>query len=242
VRITILIMLAATLLLGACSSDDKERIEAQNTAAAGEGGSVTPRSGEGYISVFDLREGDCLTDDVGGEGELEETGSVRVVACDSPEASGQVSALYLMSEAADEPYPGTEVVETRAEQECAVPGGLFTYLIPLPDSWDAGDRTITCITALGFDYAIGDCVADADAAHRITDCAGDAVFGEIAGLIDLAPEYAAGAPYPGEAQFDEVFSTRCAPSGADYYLFPTEDTWIYEDRLVVCITTRPIDT
>jgi hypothetical protein len=239
VRITILIMLAATLLLGACSSDDKERIEAQNTAAAGEGGSVTPRSGDGDISVFDLREGHCLTDDVVNEGELEETGSVRVVACDSPEATGQVSSLILMPEAADAPYPGTAVVEARAEQECAVPGGLFTYFIPIPETWENGDRTITCVISLGFDYAMGDCVADADAAHRITDCAGDAVFGEVADLIDLTSEYPPGAAYPGDPEFDEIFSTRCAPSGADYYVLPSEETWQFDDRLLVCVTTIP---
>ncbi|HXK33866.1 MAG TPA: hypothetical protein VNM91_07650 [Dehalococcoidia bacterium] len=156
-------MLAAGALFGACGSDDDdERIADQNdaaatsAAAATEGAGATPDAGEtpadataepddgdpDETSVFDLREGDCITSTFGDETMLEE--ETGVVACDDPRAASEVLALVNVPDA-DE-YPGEAYFDDQTATLC--PEETDSFYFPTEESWGAGDRTIICLTSL----------------------------------------------------------------------------------------------
>jgi hypothetical protein len=225
------------LLFTGCTSD-AERIADQNAAA----GTSEPgaRTDFGRISVFDLRAGDCLGDneifDEESETEFAEQGSVSVVRCDGSDVYGRVAQLYLVEgEGAD--FPGDEQVIALAESTCARPAGLFTYLVPVEESWDQGDRTITCIDLVGFAYESGDCIAAPEQDHRVIPCESEGVFADVIRVLDLAADYTSEAPFPDQSAFDAGFDEQCA-ADSDYLLSPTADTWAAGDRLVVCVKTR----
>jgi hypothetical protein len=157
----------SVLLVGvaafACGGDgDSGRIAEQNDAAATSAAAATMRAGRtpdaretpadptaepddgdpDQTSVFDLREGDCITSTFGEETMLEqETG---VVACDDPQAASEVLALVNVPDA-DE-YPGEAYFDEQTETLC--PEETDSFYFPTEESWGAGDRTIICLRSL----------------------------------------------------------------------------------------------
>jgi hypothetical protein len=222
----------ALILTTACTTD-KERIAAQNEAAR----TQTPeaRSDFGRASVFELRAGDCITEE-SAMSEGEETESVEVVRCDDEDAAARVTKLHLIPAGDDAPYPGDEESIALAEEVCAT-ATPYTYLTPVRESWVQGDRTITCIEFLGFNYAVGSCIGPEEDGHLVVPCTRSDVFGDVTGLIDVSDQYAPDAPFPPQDVLDGIVERDCALED-DYYLFPSEDTWAAGDRLMICVTTR----
>lgn len=162
---------ALTVLFAACGGDDDgDRIADQNDAAATSAAAATERAGDDTTpasdgtatpriggtatsdagdtdspedtSVFDLREGDCITSSFGDETMLEqETG---VVPCDHPDAASEVIALVNVPDADD--YPGEAYFDEQTGTLC--PEGTDSYYFPTAESWAAGDRTIICLQSV----------------------------------------------------------------------------------------------
>lgn len=104
-------------------------------------------------NVFDLAAGDCFDDgDIALGPDVEEVGDVPVVDCSEPHDN----EVYAAAAVEGETFPGDQQVAEHADQVChaAFEGfvGLdyessvldFGWLIPTSDSWEAGDRTVTC--------------------------------------------------------------------------------------------------
>lgn len=107
----------------------------------------------GSLSVFDLRVGDCL----GDVPDDEEYTSLPAVPCAEPH-EGEVYAVFDLP-AGD--FPGVTQVTGLAEDGCndrvdVLPPavatdpalGLFT-ITPSDDSWDTGDREVSCLLLSG---------------------------------------------------------------------------------------------
>lgn len=159
---TLAALLVCAALFAACGDDNGERIADQNdaaatsAAAATEGAGRTPDAGEtpadataepgdgdpDETSVFDLREGDCITSTFGDETTLEE--ETGVVACDDPQAASEVLALVNVPE--DDEYPGEAYFDDQTETLC--PEETDSFYFPTEESWGAGDRTIICLRSL----------------------------------------------------------------------------------------------
>jgi hypothetical protein len=252
-RIAVAPALALALSFAACESD-KERIEDQNnaarTAAAEEtaddpepeetaeptrDASTRPRS----VSVFDLRAGDCLTEDALSTEDGEEQERTEIVDCNTADAYGRVSKLHLIEGDADADFPGDEAILAIAEAQCATPGLPYTYFTPTEVSWSQGDRAITCIESAAFNYVVGSCIGGEPDDFRVLPCDldGDRIFGDVVRIVDVTADHGPEAPLPPDTLWDEIFTSQCA-SDADYFLFPTADTWEFGDRLVICVLTR----
>lgn len=159
---TMLVALLAGAALSAACGDDSGRIAGQNDAAATSAAAATrdaggtPDAGEtpadvppepdggdpDRTSVFDLREGDCITSTFGDETVLEE--ETGVVACGDAQAASEVLALVNVPDA-DE-YPGEAYFDDQTESLC--PEETDSFYFPTEDSWGAGDRTIICLRSL----------------------------------------------------------------------------------------------
>lgn len=102
-------------------------------------------------SVFQLRVGDCLNPPSKVAAQVV---TVSVIPCNRPHTQ---EVFALVKDAGPSTYPGAESIQTVANAKClqyfagyvGVPyqrSSLFyTYLLPSVRSWEAGDRTITCI-------------------------------------------------------------------------------------------------
>jgi hypothetical protein len=248
-------VIALTLLLAGCDSD-KERIDRQNEAArtaaaeqtaSGEDDDPEPTrdvdSDPRDVSVFDLRVGDCLTEDAifagDPEDEFGEETETQVVDCGSIDAFGRVAKLHLIDAGDDADYPGDDAMIAIAEEECLTPGQPYTYYTPTRQSWDEGDRAITCIETTVFAYDVGSCVSGEDDGYRVLPCdvEEDLIFADVVRIVDVSAEYGPDALLPEETYWDEVFDRDCADD-ADFFLYPTAETWDTGDRLVVCVLTR----
>ncbi len=131
-----LALLAGLFVLVACTAD-AERIREAN-AAAGSSNAIDQLAGQ--ISVFDLRDGDCFdAPEIAGSG-LFNLEDVKLVGC-----SGEWSFLALNSfvVARDGDYPGEDYFMEEGYRRCDRLAD--TYLFPLPESWEFGDRTVMCI-------------------------------------------------------------------------------------------------
>jgi hypothetical protein len=132
--VMILIAFAGT---GAQCTDDGQRIDEQNEAAEIGQSGRDERIGE--RDVFDLRPGDCLTWRALSASELS---SAEVVPCVSSRAAGRITNMFLV-ERASGPYPGEAYFENQWLLGCDL--AATTGMFPTVESWNAGDRTITCI-------------------------------------------------------------------------------------------------
>ena len=130
-----LALLAGLFVLVACTGD-AERIREAN-AAAGSSNAIDQSAGQ--ISVFDLRDGDCFdAPEIAGSGLLN-LEDVKLVGC-----SGKWSFLALNSFVVDRggDYPGEDYFMEEGYRRCDRLAD--TYLFPLPESWELGDRTVMC--------------------------------------------------------------------------------------------------
>lgn len=102
------------------------------------------------IDIFDIRVGDCLTQEVGSG----TTSSTEVIPC-SESHSGEIYASFNSAAAT---FPGSDGINTEAEDGCVLRFTDFvgvpweestlaiSYFVPTQDSWDlANDREILCI-------------------------------------------------------------------------------------------------
>jgi Septum formation len=93
-------------------------------------------------------------DDGGGQGNAAAAG-LTVVPCEEPHDYEAIGAMDLTGEV----YPGEDEVRRSAEDFCLPEFGRFVgiphadsalllrYVHPTADSWEAGDRTITCLVS-----------------------------------------------------------------------------------------------
>jgi len=102
----------------------------------------------GSISVFDVREGDCLRE-LPDEGD--ENRSVEAVPCAEPH---RAVAYALFDVSGGDDWPGQQAVDAQAEQGCtrrvpqsaASAGGEVFFLQPTEQSWETrDDRTVVCL-------------------------------------------------------------------------------------------------
>lgn len=103
----------------------------------------------GSLSVHDLQVGDCFDFHDPDATELD---TVRGIPC----SQSHESEVFAMTELAAGPYPSDTQFDVAFETTClaAFAGYVGTYyqdsevyadmIVPLPDGWEEGDRTITC--------------------------------------------------------------------------------------------------
>jgi hypothetical protein len=99
-------------------------------------------------SVFDLSVGDCFDD----PSNFEEVSSVEVVECTEPHDN----EVYADRTVANASFPGIQAMQVEADEMCLEDFGTFVgtrwedslldygWLHPTEDSWDDGDRIVTC--------------------------------------------------------------------------------------------------
>jgi Septum formation/Domain of unknown function (DUF4190) len=107
--------------------------------------------GKGTVTATDVEQGDCLSEIPDSARVL----TVKTVECDQPHA-GEVFAVLLMPEG---DFPGQAAVEeyqNKCEPELAAysPASItddsvqLYVLYPTAESWEQGDRAVTCIATL----------------------------------------------------------------------------------------------
>ena len=114
-------------------------------------------SGSGKnVSTFKLKSGDCMVPPAKVKAELSK---VQVVPCTSPHTQEVYASVKFTGDnaGANAPYPGDDTLKKFADGQCAqlyqryvgvaYPDSslFFTYLLPSPRSWQAGDRSVVCV-------------------------------------------------------------------------------------------------
>jgi hypothetical protein len=132
----LLMLVLLGLAAGGCT-DAKEQIRQQNEAAGS--GDFEDGANEGSVSVFDLRPGDCISEDIPDE--TTEHGELEAVACTSTDAVAKVVNLVLIDAEGD--YPEESFFDEEAALRCDAE--TTSFMFPTVESWDAGDRTIVCM-------------------------------------------------------------------------------------------------
>ena len=135
----VLAMLAAVLLLSACSSDQTTRNDDGEIVEGGE------------LGVFAVQEGDCIN----FPDSTDAVESFEAVACDEPH-DGEIYELFDVTGFED--YPGDAEVQSQGEAGCLSAFEtfvgidyqssiyFFTYFSPTQDTWEQlDDREIICI-------------------------------------------------------------------------------------------------
>ncbi len=140
IRVATLVALAVVGIAAlACSEQD---IAGLNEAASDESSGLGLRQ-SGTIDIFDLRTGHCFRDP-GIEVETIESFEVELFSCDDRRAEITVSSLVYMER--DGNYPGETYFDDVFLRECSLLDSF--YFFPSPESWDFGDRTISCLREL----------------------------------------------------------------------------------------------
>jgi hypothetical protein len=118
--------------------------------------SGTPTATNAHASALSIRVGDCLDDAAVGS----TTATATIVPC----TGAHDSEAYAEFTLGGSDYPGIDAVQASAEKDCQ--GTAFadfigiassdstlqiSYYYPTDDSWQGGDRKVTCTV-----YAIGD--------------------------------------------------------------------------------------
>ena len=96
------------------------------------------------ISVFDLRPGHCVSSFKVVSGPSSDTEEAYVVPCSSPWAFRVENAFVVDVEG---PYPSELFFANQAPERCNVEANF--YMSPTEDSWDRGDRVVTCMYERG---------------------------------------------------------------------------------------------
>ena len=114
-------------------------------------------SGSGKnVSTFKLKSGDCMVPPTQVKAELSK---VKVVSCTAPHTQEVYAAAKFTGDntGVNAPYPGDDTLKKFADGRCAqlyqgyvgvaYPDSslFFTYLLPSPRSWQAGDRNVVCV-------------------------------------------------------------------------------------------------
>jgi hypothetical protein len=127
------------------------------------------------VLAGDLRVGDCILETLpGSEAEFADVVAVEVVECATPHRE-EVVVRVEHPAGEDAEFPGDEVLVAYAERVCAdeleqslaesyaASEFVLTYLWPLSESWDRGDRMIMCTVALSDEEQLVGTVLDAGA-------------------------------------------------------------------------------
>jgi hypothetical protein len=129
----------AVAFAAGCASAPADIQDANEAALTGEQGDPSRANDFGAtygpIATFDLRPGDCFDDD----GQTVEFLQVLRVPCDGY-FTHRVLDLILVEEG---PWPGQEFLEGEAAAQCDI--STEAVIIPSPDTWFLGDRTIFCL-------------------------------------------------------------------------------------------------
>jgi hypothetical protein len=131
---------------------------------------TTTTEDTGEVSAFDLGVGDCFdTTEVEGADGLVVT-TVVLVDCDEPHRA-EVFAVETFEAESTDPFPGTEERDEVAQTLCE-PGFeefvgvsvaeselVLLWLAPTAESWEDGDREVTCAVAAPDDELLEESVA-----------------------------------------------------------------------------------
>lgn len=184
-------------------------------------------------SAFDLEVGDCIMPPEIAGGEAIDVERVRTIDCSEPH-DAEVIAVFEI-EGRPSQFPGEEALFREAQQGCPTKCSLFIY--PTRQSWNAGDRRITCILQSKYDLRVGDCFnyrereGIIERVYRVS-CS-KAHVGEVIEVVTMP-----GMAFPGDDALDEYAQLNC-PEGYDWYLIPTRDLWESKGiREISCILGR----
>ncbi len=139
-------LVAIVLMVVGCSGGDglKRGTDGRVTAA-------------GNLSVFEVREGDCIVPPTDVKAELQ---NVKVVPCKDPHTQEAFAVEPYVNKAntKDDAYPGDQVLTAFADGVCLQDYQdyvgvayqdsklFYTYLLPSARSWNEGkDRKVVCI-------------------------------------------------------------------------------------------------
>ena len=132
--VTVLISWLATL---SRSSSARDSIRTQNDAARLTSASAGTSSGS--TTSFSLRIGDCISDGLSGAPQTVRT--VHRVGCSDSDAQWRVGSSFVTPDMAS--YPTAVYFQQSSAAKC--PGPVY-LLYPSPETWQLGDRTVSCLT------------------------------------------------------------------------------------------------
>ena len=136
------------------TTDGTDTTETTDTDTA----TTTTTEDDGEVSVYDLGVGDCFdtTEVESADGLVVST--VALTECDEPHGA-EVYATESIEAADTDPFPGTDARDEAARELCE-PGFeefvgrstaeselVLLWLAPTEESWDDGDREVTCAVA-----------------------------------------------------------------------------------------------
>lgn len=142
-RRMILVVVSAAALVGCGGGDDDGSAVRDETGTITEAGSIDPLM---------LRTGDCLADSADGS----EVNLVEGIPC-ADAHRWEVFYSFAIGEGADGTYPGDEIADLTAREECdaqfesAVGAGetegdlAINYIRPTVSTWADGDRAVHCL-------------------------------------------------------------------------------------------------
>ena len=245
------------LTLTACTTDaqriddanEAARKSQQNTPSINESNtassSVSPSNRiqrTGTISVFEVRDGDCFNSNELVETELSE---VELVDCAEDWDERAINSFVVDL---DSGFPGDFYFVQPTIEKC---DRRSTYpLQPTKESWDVGDRTISCIqesfgerdleklnrTINAQTLKPGECFKEVDVVEILLvesiDCLGEWDFQVISKF-----EISGDGPYPGDSYIEDEVQANCSP-GFEFFYSPDVGSWAWGDRLVTCIVSR----
>lgn len=168
-------LMAGVLVAGACSSGSDDDGTAGDGTVDDGADSSTPAAdvtddslgtdADGLadvpISVFDLEVGTCFDDPAFAADEPGTIGETVAVQCFEPH-DAEVYAIVSYTSGPEADFPGEDIVQDRAEDECFDRFEDFVGIAyedsrldiatiwPTEDSWEQGDREATCVV---FDVA-----------------------------------------------------------------------------------------
>ncbi|MCE2404609.1 MAG: hypothetical protein J4F43_05560 [Dehalococcoidia bacterium] len=128
------LVLSLLLVLVGCNSE-AQRIREINEVLATPVAETPPLSAK--ITTAEIQDGDCINSTL-PEGISIET--VVIVPC---AGTWQYRVLNSFDVADANRYPGEDFFEQRADESCNRRHSYF--LFPTPESWEVGDRTVTCL-------------------------------------------------------------------------------------------------
>jgi len=240
------------LLLVSCTSD-AERIRKANEAAASSDEATTTQSKEviapqatqipnsANISVFEIRDGDCLQMFVPDAGaEFEET---EIVNCNG---NWDYKSLNSFVVEEDGIYPGDPFFHQQSISQCDRRYSISMF--PSKESWALNDRTVSCLQAsFGLDTTELEMldsminvstVIEGECANHIpmsdysmvelVDCQEDWDF-LVVNTFSLSD-----GPFPGDVSIQSQADRHCGANANNFYP-PTAESWQgIGDRLVIC--------
>ena len=249
------IALIVLLTLVACTSD-AERIREANevaqlaqtkTPSNAESTSDTPLSTptplSADISIFDIRDGDCLEYSF-SEGELER---INIVPCTGIWASRALSSFVVETTGT---YPGEESFFQPAPDKC---DRRYSFLMfPTEESWAQGDRIVICLQeSYGLSTSDkekldrmvnlttlreGECVNELPETQfelvELVNCVGDWDI-RILNSFELLGD----GPFPGDEYIALQAASECDRE-YNYTFSPAVDSWQQGDRVVVCAISK----